>query len=77
MKIACGHSRRACAAGEAEPTPNLRASYEAVVTTARGPVPGDDDRLADQLRPAQQLDRDVEGVAVEVGDHTAGGHDPP
>ena len=39
MKIACGHRRRACAAGEAEPTPNLRASYEAVVTTARGPVP--------------------------------------
>ena len=41
------------------------------------PGAGDDDRLAGQLGPAQQLDRDVERVAVEVGDHTAGGHDPP
>jgi hypothetical protein len=39
MKIACGHRRRAWAAGEAEPTPNLLASYDAVVTTARGPLP--------------------------------------
>ena len=39
MNTASGHSRRACAAGEAEPTPNRRASYDAVVTTARGPEP--------------------------------------
>ena len=39
MTIAVGHSRRACEAGIAEPTPNLRASYDAVVTTERGPEP--------------------------------------
>ena len=39
MTIAVGHSRRACEAGIADPTPNSRASYEAVVTTARGPEP--------------------------------------
>ena len=39
MKIASGHSRRARAAGMAEKTPYLRASYDAVVTTARGPEP--------------------------------------
>ena len=39
MTTACGHSRRAREAGIADPTPNLRASYEAVVTTARGPDP--------------------------------------
>ena len=41
------------------------------------PAPGHDDRLADQLRAAQQLDRHVERVAVEMGDDAAGGHDPP
>jgi hypothetical protein len=30
---------RARAAGMADPTPKRRASYEAVVTTARGPLP--------------------------------------
>ena len=39
------------------------------------PAAGHDDRLADQLRPAQQLDRHVERVAVEMGDHAAA-HDP-
>jgi hypothetical protein len=32
-----GQRRRALATGIAEPTPNSRASYDAVVTTARGP----------------------------------------
>ena len=39
---------------------------------AAGPVLAagrDDHGLAAQLRPAQQLDRDVEGVHVDVGDH--------
>ena len=39
MTIAVGHNRRAWEAGIADPTPNLRASYEAVVTTDRGPDP--------------------------------------
>ena len=37
--MASGHSRRACEVGIAERTPNARASYVAVVTTARGPEP--------------------------------------
>ena len=37
---------------------------------------GDHDRLADQVRPAQQLDRHVERVAVEMGDDAAVGHSP-
>ncbi len=37
--MASGHRRRALAVGIAEPTPNLRASYEAVVTTDLGPDP--------------------------------------
>ena len=39
MTTASGHRRRACEAGIADPTPNRRASYDAVVTTARGPEP--------------------------------------
>ena len=35
------------------------------------PAAGDDHRLAAQLRAAQELDRDVEGVHVEVGDRPA------
>ena len=37
--VSGGEYRRARAAGMAEKTPYLRASYDAVVTTARGPEP--------------------------------------
>ncbi len=37
------------------------------------PAAGDDHRRAAQLGVAQQLDRDVEGVGVEVGDAQRGG----
>ena len=40
MRIASGHSRIARVVGIALPTPNCRASYEAVVTTDRGPFVG-------------------------------------
>ena len=39
MSTASGHSRLAREVGIADPTPNARASYDAVVTTARGPLP--------------------------------------
>ena len=71
---ASGHIRRALEAGIAEPTPNSRASYEAVVTTARGPVPGHDHWLPDQLRMAQELNGHVERVHVEMRDRA--GHKP-
>ncbi len=36
---ACGHRRRASDAGIAERTPKTRASYDAVATTPRAPIP--------------------------------------
>ena len=47
------------------------------MTTARGPLPATTTGLPRQVRPPQQLDRHVERVAVEMGDHAAAGHDPP
>ena len=67
MKIACGHSRRAREAGIAEPTPN-GGPRSSRWSRPRGSRARDHDRQAAQLGTAVQLDRDVEGVGVEVGD---------
>ena len=69
-KIASGHSAPAVRSGIAERMPNLRASYEAVLTTPRsfGPAAADDDRLAAQLRVVALLDGREERVQVDVQD---------
>ena len=54
--------------GSAECTPNRRASYDAAATTPLGPEAADDDGPPSQLRSPQELDRDEEGVHVDVDD---------
>src|SRR5260370_757736 len=39
---------------------------------ARARAAGDDDRPLGEIRPVALLDRGIEGVAVDMGDHEAG-----
>ena len=76
-KIASGQSAPAVRSGIAERMPNLRASYEAVLTTPRsfGPAAADDDGLATQLGVVALLDGGEERVQIDVQDgHATGRH---